>query len=388
MIARALAEKTLLLATQFPVVNITGPRQSGKTTLVRQLFADYQYVNLEHPDQRHAAREAPMELLSHSGKGLIIDEAQHVPELFSHLQLVVDERNQSGEFILTGSQQYLLMVRVAQSLAGRVAVLNLLPFSMRELEASETRKTTALSYMLNGFYPRLYDKGIAPTDFFPNYIQTYLERDVRQIVNVSDLDVFQAFLRLCAGRTGQLFNQSEVGKLAGVDQKTVSRWLSVLKTGFQVFSLSPYFQNFSKRIVKTPKLYFYDTGVACSLLGIRSEDDLRLHFARGALFENLIVAEILKSFFNQGIRPNVYFWRDHAGHEIDLLIDHGGRLYPIEIKASQAIGSDDFRGLEFFSTIAQGHIGEAYLVYGGEQNFSLSGIQVRSWKHLPVFSDA
>jgi hypothetical protein len=342
---------------------------------------------MEHPDQRLAAREAPMDLLTHRGKGLVIDEAQHVPELFSHIQLVVDEHNRSGEFILTGSQHYLLMERVAQSLAGRVAVLNLLPFSMAELESSEYRRPSALSYLLHGFYPRLYDKGIAPTDFFPNYIQTYLERDVRQIVNVSDLDVFQTFLRLCAGRIGQLFNQSEVGKLAGVDQKTVSRWLSILKTGFQVFSLSPYFENFNKRIVKTPKLFFYDTGVACSLLGIRTEEDLQLHFARGALFENLIVTDILKTFFNRGIRPDLYFWRDHSGHEIDLLVDHGGRLHPIEIKASQTIGSDDLKGLLYFKQIAEGHIGDAYLIYGGEQNFSMSGVQIRSWKNLPVFPD-
>ncbi len=386
MIDRVLAEKIQLLAAQFPVVSITGPRQSGKTTLVRELFADYRYVNLEHPDQRFVARESPMDLLNHRGKGLIVDEAQYVPELFSHIQLVVDERNTSGEFILTGSQHFLLMERVSQSLAGRVAVLNLLPFSMQELEPTPFRRTTALSYILNGFYPRIYDKGIAPTDFFPNYIQTYIERDVRQIINVSDLDVFQTFVRLCAGRTGQLFSQSEVGKLAGVDQKTVSRWLSILKTGFQVFSLSPYFENFNKRIVKTPKLYFYDTGVACSLLGIRSEDDLQLHFARGALFENLIITEILKSFLNQGIRPDMYFWRDHAGHEIDLLIDHGGRLYPIEIKASQTFGSDDLKGLHYFNEIAKGRVGEAYLIYGGEQNATISGIQVRSWTHLPDFS--
>ncbi len=385
MIARALSGKILYLATQYPVVSLTGPRQSGKTTLARQIFPDYAYTNLENPDTRLAAQTSPMDFLRHGRKGIIIDEAQYVPEIFSYIQVLADEHQQTGEFVLTGSQHFLFMEKITQSLAGRVAIFNLLPFSLNEVKGADFQKDTALEYIYNGFFPRLYDKGIAATDFYPNYIQTYIERDVRQLVNVSDLDAFQRFLRLCAGRTGQMFNQSEVGGLAGVDQKTVARWLSILKTSFQVFTLPPYFGNFNKRIVKTPKLYFYDTGLACSLLGIRSPEGLRDHFAYGALFENFIIVEVLKNLYNQGIRPSLYFWRDHAGHEIDLLIEEGGKLFPIEIKAAQAMHSNFFKGLNFFNGMTSSSPQQAYLIYGGDQNYSTAEGQVRSWDNLPEF---
>ncbi len=385
MITRAISEKIKQLAGKFPVVSVTGPRQSGKTTLVRQLFPDHKYVNLEHPDFRLAARQAPLDLLRHNAKGIIIDEAQYAPEIFSFIQLAADERNVSGEFVLTGSQHFLFMEKITQSLAGRVALFNLLPFSTNELKGTSFQQPTPLDYILKGFFPRIYDKDIAPADYFPGYIQTYVERDVRQIVNVADLDAFQTFLRLCAGRIGQLFNQSEIGKLTGVDQKTISRWLSILKTGFQVFTLPPYFQNFDKRIVKTPKLYFYDTGLACSLLSIRTVEELSLHFARGPLFENFVVAETLKNFYNRGIRPNLYFWRDHAGNEIDLLVEEGGRLFPVEIKAGQTIKSDYFKGLKYFTNLAGISPDHAYLVYAGEQNMTTADGRVASWDHLPEF---
>ncbi|HMQ89956.1 MAG TPA: ATP-binding protein [Flavilitoribacter sp.] len=386
MIYRAISEKIKALAAKFPVVSLTGPRQSGKTTLVRELFPDYKYINLEHPDYRLAAQQAPQELLRHGAKGIIIDEAQYAPDIFSYIQLAADERNIPGEFILTGSQHFLFIEKITQSLAGRVALFNLLPFSASELSGTPYQQKAPLDYILKGFFPRLYDKDIAPSDYFPAYIQTYVERDVRQIVNVADLDAFQTFLRLCAGRIGQLFNQTEIGKLAGVDQKTITRWLSILKTGFQVFTLPPYFQNFDKRIVKTPKLYFYDTGLACSLLSIRSTDELSLHFARGPLFENFVIAEIMKNFFNRGIRPNLYFWRDHSGNEIDLLVEEGGQLFPLEIKAGQTIKSDYFKGLRYFAQISGIPAENAGLIYAGDLNIPTAEGRVHSWDQLPQFS--
>lgn len=387
MIQRAVAEKVLYLASKFPVVSVTGPRQSGKTTLVRHLFPNYAYINLENPDARQAAKIAPRDFVRQSTGGLIIDEAQYVPEIFSYLQLEADEHNRPGSFVLCGSQHFLLMERITQSLAGRVGIVQLLPFSMEELLAAGVPRKNELSYIFEGFFPRLYARDIAPTDFYPAYIQTYIERDARQVVNITDLDAFQAFVRLCAGRIGNLFNQSELGALVGIDQKTAQRWLTILQTGFQVFTLPPYFRNFDKRILKTPKLYFWDTGIACSLLGIRSEAELHQHFARGALFENFIIVEILKGFYNRGIRPNAYFWSERHVNEVDLLIDEGGKLYPFEIKAAQIVKPAFFKGIRAFNE-ASGNAPElSALIYGGESSYwHPQGGQVRAWFDLPKFS--
>lgn len=383
MITRFISEKLLQLAEKFPVVSIMGPRQSGKTTLARELFPEHTYFNLENPDHREAARVSPRDFLRQRNKGIIIDEAQYVPEIFSYVQIEADERNQSGEFILSGSQNFLLMEKITQSLAGRVALFHLLPFSAEELKDTSYHQTSALGYMIQGFYPRLYDKQIAPEDYYPAYIQTYVERDARQVLNIADLGAFQNFIRLCAGRIGQLFNQSELAMLAGVDQKTARRWLSILQTSFLAFTLPPYFRNFDKRIVKTPKLYFWDVGLACSLLGIRSSEALEQHFARGALFENFVIVEILKGFYNRGIRPNAYFWRDSSGNEIDLLLDEGGKIYPIEIKAGQRIHADYFKGLNFFNKLSGVDPGSSYLVYDGSQNISSPQANIRTWDNLP-----
>ncbi len=384
MIDRALSEKILALSSKFPVVSLTGPRQSGKTTLLRKLFPDYTYVNLENPNQRIAAKTSPASFLQQKNKGMIIDEAQYVPELFSYVQVEVDEHRENGTYILCGSQHFLMMEKITQSLAGRVAVFHLLPFSVAELARSQYTQSHYLSYLFQGLFPRIYDQEIHPTDYYPSYIQTYLERDARQIVNVSDLGAFQTFVQLCAGRIGQLFNQSEIGSQAGIDQKTARRWLSILETGFQVFTLRPYFKNYQKRIVKTPKLYFWDTGLACSLLGIQSAAELNTHYARGALFENFVIVEMIKQFYNQGIRPNVYFWRDHAGHEIDLLVDHGGKRYPFEIKSGETLKADWFKGLRYFNELSNTPPKQSYLVYGGELNLNDEKGNVRSWNRLPA----
>ncbi|MDX2248741.1 MAG: ATP-binding protein [Bacteroidia bacterium] len=383
MIHRSVSEKILYLAQKFPVVSLTGPRQSGKTTLVRELFPDYAYLTLENPSHRQAAKEAPLAFLRQNSKGIIIDEAQYVPEIFSYVQLEADEHNKSGEFILCGSQHFLMMEKITQSLAGRVAIFNLLPLSFAELQNTEYKLNDYISYIFKGFFPRIYDKQIYPTDYYPNYIQTYVERDARQVVNITDLGAFQTFIQLCAGRIGQLFNQSETGSLAGIDQKTARRWLTILETGFQVFTLRPYFKNFDKRIIKTPKIYFWDTGLACSLLGIQTEEELLNHYARGALFENFIIVEMIKKFYNKGIRPNVYFWRDHSGHEIDLLFDIGGKLYPMEIKSGQVLQKGFFSGLNHFVEISGAEPRNACLIYGGDQNLDADSARVRSWNNLP-----
>ena len=383
MISRSISEKILQLAQKFPVISLTGPRQSGKTTLIRNLFPDYTYVSLENPSHRKAAQEAPQAFIRQHTQGLIIDEAQYVPEIFSYVQLEADENRRNGEFILSGSQHFLMMEKITQSLAGRVAIFNLLPFSLQELKATPHDYDSYFPYVFKGLFPRIYDQDISPNDYYPNYIQTYIERDARQIVNITDLGVFQSFIQLCAGRTGQLFNQREIGRLVGIDQKTARRWLSILETGFQAFTLRPYFRNFNKRIIKTPKLYFWDTGLACSLLGIQSQEELLYHHARGALFENFIIVEMIKQFYNRGIRPNVYFWRDHAGHEIDLLFDIGGKLYPMEIKSGQTYQHDYFKGLRYFQKVSQADPGDSFLIYGGDLNLDDERAKVRSWSRLP-----
>lgn len=385
ILPRNLSDKIKLLATKYPVVSVTGPRQSGKTTLVRQLFPSYTYCNLENPDYRTAARNAPRDFLRQNLHGLIIDEAQYVPELFSYLQTEADEKNQAGMFVLCGSQHFLLMEKISQSLAGRVGIVNLLPFSMEELVGGGLALPDVWELIFKGGFPRLYHMDIEPTDYYPAYIQTYIERDARQVVNISNLDTFQSFVRLCAGRVGQLFNQSDLGNLANIDQKTVRNWLSILQTGFQAFTLPPHFRNYDKRTVKTPKLYFWDTGVACSLLGIRNSNELLTHFARGALFENFVIVEILKSFYHRGIRPNAYFWRDRNGNEVDLLLDEGGVLHPIEIKAGQAVKTDFFKGIEVFNAVSGNNPDMAHVVYTGELSYKHPKAQIHTWNQLPKF---
>lgn len=383
MVHRAISEKILQLANKFPVVSITGPRQSGKTTVARALFPDYRYVSLEHPPSRALAEEDPESFLRGYDKGIVIDEAQYVPHLFSYIQVLADEHKRNGEFVLTGSQHFLFMEQITQSLAGRVAIFNLLPFSFEELKNTPWGDHTCEFYLFNGFFPRLYDQEIDPPDFYPNYIQTYTERDARQLVNLSDLSTFQRFLQLCAGRIGQLINQSQIGMELGVDHKTVSRWLSILQTGFQVFLLPPYFENYNKRIRKTPKLYFYDTGLACSLLGIQTVEQLDRHFAKGALFENFIVVELMKQFFNKGLRPQFFFWRDSSGHEVDLLVDFGGALYPIEIKSGRTLNSSFFDGLDYFNQLAALKAQNSFVIFGGAESQSRARGNVRPWNQLP-----
>lgn len=364
MIFRHLAKKAAELLGKYPILSITGPRQSGKTTLARMLRPDYRYVSLESLSEREFARHDPKGFLETYQNGVILDEVQYVPELFSYLQVLTDARQRNGEYILTGSQNFLLLEQITQSLAGRVAVFNLLPFSWAELSGTPHAPLSWEDYLVGGSYPRRVVQGIEPAFFYDSYLQTYVERDVRQVKNILNLGLFQRFIQLLAGRVGQLFNQSSLAVELGVDNKTVNAWLGVLETSFIAYRLPPYYQNFSKRIVKTPKVYFYDTGLAAYLLGIRSVEDLTVHFARGALFENLIINELTKNWLNRGHRPPFYFWSDQSNHEIDLLIDRGARLTAVEIKSGRTLQPDFFKGLRYFAGLAPST--EQALVYGGD----------------------
>jgi len=384
MITRTLQKHIVKMAEIFPVVAVTGPRQSGKTTLVRATFPTYSYVNLENPDDRQAAIEDPrMFLRYHGQKGTIIDEMQKVPELFSYLQQISDETKKMGNYILTGSQNFLLMEKVTQSLAGRVSVNNLLPFSLIELPQNTIINNDINQLLYTGMYPAIYDRKISPENYYPSYLQTYLERDVRSLKNISNLNVFQRFLQLCAGRAGQLLNLSNIGNELGIDGKTVRSWLSVLEASFIIFFLQPYFRNFKKRIIKRPKLYFYDTGLLCSLLGLNNPAQLTNHYLRGAIFENFIIGEYLKIKRHQGTNPNIYFWQDNSGNEVDLLIDNGGRLTAVEIKSGTTINQDFFKNLLKFRKFSGITSKDCYLIYGGEQSMPRQNAQVLSWRDLP-----
>lgn len=365
MISRTIASKVEELLTKYPIVSITGPRQSGKTTLTRMLRPDYQYVSLENPSDRLFAQQDPVGFLETYQNGVILDEVQYVPELFSYLQVYTDARQRMGEYILTGSQNFLLMGKITQSLAGRVAIFKLLPFAVEELQGTEYLSNDWESQLIQGFYPRKLVNSISSEDFYDGYLQTYIERDVRQVKNILNLDLFQRFIRLLAGRIGQMFNQNSLGVELGLDNKTINAWMSVLETSFVAYRLNPYFENFSKRLVSTPKVYFYDTGLAAHLLGIRTTEELSIHFAKGNLFENLVITELIKKSLNRGKRPQFYFWRDTAQHEIDLLIQNGVQLEAIEIKSGKTIQPDFFKGLNYLKKINPST--NLYVVYGGDQ---------------------
>jgi len=382
MIKRLLGSKILEAAKKMPVIAVTGPRQSGKSTLVKEIFPDYKYVNLEDIEMRKFAKDDPKGFLKNLGNRVIIDEVQNVPDLFSYIQVLVDEEKTTGRFILSGSQNLQLMESISQSLAGRVAIFNLLPFSLEELKGTTFELPNYENYMLQGFYPRIYDQGLNPTTWLLDYIQTYVERDLRQILNVSDLGTFRQFIEICAGRIGQLVNFSDIGSYIGVSYQTINIWVNVLQTSFIIHLVRPYHQNYNKRIVKTPKLYFYDTGLACALMNLRTIDDLNRHFAKGALFENFIINEIIKNHLNRQILPKHYFWNAAGVHEIDLVLDSGGKLFPIEIKSGRTINSNFFDGFKYFQPLSGATPEDSYLVYGGDEVQTRSIAHVLGWNNL------
>jgi hypothetical protein len=396
MIKRTLAIKLKEAAKQFPAITVTGPRQSGKTTLVKSVFKDHDYLSLELPDQRSFALEDPRGFLSQFDGPVILDEVQRSPELFSYIQVIIDkEPDRTGRFILTGSQNFLLLQSISQSLAGRCAVLHLLPFSLAELtgrqpislqtlskSALKNRKPPKAGLMetlFSGFYPRIHDKHLSPRDWLSNYCQTYLERDVRNVLNIGDIETFGRFMRLCAGRTGQLLNLSGLASDCGISHTTARRWISVLEASFIITLLRPHHRNFGKRLIKSPKLYFLDTGLLCYLLQVRSPEELFHRAERGAVFESFVVSELYKNFLHCGEQPHLYFWRDSAGHEIDVIVESGASLIPVEIKSAQTVASDFFDILAYWRKVSGGPDTPAVLIYGGDQSFRRSGVLVYPW---------
>lgn len=398
MIPRHLAKTLRAAARDFPVVTVAGPRQSGKTTLVQASFPRHRYATLEDPDTRTFATEDPRGFLDQFRGKVILDEVQRTPDLFSYIQGIVDGEDRPGRFVLSGSQNFLLAHRVSQTLAGRCAVLRLLPFSRSELVGTRIRDVAKLlssrrgtaptarqgsaglfETLFTGGYPRIHDKGLKPQNWLASYYQTYLERDVRDLLNVGDIEGFGRFIRLCAGRSGQLLNTSSLAADVGVSHTTVRRWLSILEASFVVHLLRPHHRNFKKRLVKSPKLYFLDTGLLCYLLRVHEPQALVSHAARGAIFETWVVSEALKNFYNRGVDPDIYFWRDSAGREIDLLIDRGETQIPVEIKSGQTIASDFFGGINYWRDLAGQPEALSGLVYGGDASYKRRGVSVLSW---------
>ncbi|GAB4252556.1 MAG: ATP-binding protein [Saprospiraceae bacterium] len=379
MIKRTLSDTLLGLSQKYPVVFLTGPRQSGKTTLLKSLFPGLPYVSLEDPDTFILVNEDPRGYLANYPEGAVIDEAQRIPQIFSYLQGIVDDKPEV-RFILSGSQNFLLMNQISQSLAGRAAVLNLLPLSMEEMQAAGLGFSSYEDAIYKGLFPRIYDRHLEPYEFYPSYLNTFVERDVRQLQNIGDLSTFTRFVRLCAGRVGQVLNVSSLATDAAISTNTAESWLSVLEASFILFRLMPHHKNFNKRIIKRPKLYFYDTGLAASLLFIESRQQLDTHYAKGALFENLIISEFLKYRLNRGRQPNLYFWRDNHGHEVDCVLDHAGELTPVELKSGKTMNKSYFDGLKYWNKLTGHPLEKSYVVYGGEQSLSTGFGQLLSWR--------
>ena len=386
-----IAEKTLRrYAKGFPVICITGPRQSGKTTLAKMTFPQKRYFSLEDPDVALLVRSDPRGFLQTWPEGLILDEAQYVPELFTYIKTIADMDPKPGKFVITGSQQFNLMEKITESLAGRAALLTLLPFSLSELSAVELWQELGgedpWKLMLKGLYPPLYDRDISSRDFYSAYIASYVERDLRQLVNVKDLGTFHIFIKFCAARSGGILNLSSLAADCGIAHNTARAWISVLEISGIIFLLRPYFKNFGKRLVKSPKLYFTDPGLACRLLGIQTVEQLFLNPLRGSLFEGFIISEILKNRLNRGETPDMWFFRDNSGMEIDLLLGDGEKLFAIELKSGKTFNEDMTSGLMRWQKISglSDEAQDRVLAYAGSQKAEFKGIKVIPWKDAAV----
>lgn len=375
MIKRSISEELLDCCTEYPVVTVFGPRQSGKTVLVRENFPDKPYYLLEDPDTRQAAEMDPRGFLGQMKEGAVLDEIQRLPALLSYIQGIVDKAQQPGMFILTGSHQPDLHRAISQSLAGRTALLTLLPFSLEELQQFQT-EWDAYDLIVKGAFPRLHEKNLKPERFFNGYLQTYVERDVRALISLKDLNRFQQFLTLLAGRIGQVINYTSLSNDTGVSATTIKNWISVLKASYVVFELSPFFENIRKRVVKSPKLYFTDTGLAAFLLGIRTAEQAARDPLRGGLYENLIILEIMKYRLNQGRRPDLYFFRDTHGGEVDLLIREQGKLFPVEIKSSVTFSKSFLKGIERFRSLTSNCRADGAVLYNGDQRFQVKNVHI------------
>jgi predicted AAA+ superfamily ATPase len=383
MFSRVVQVELENLTQQYAVVTILGPRQSGKTTIAKMTYPNKEYFNLENPDVRDFIAADPKAFLFNLDlkKGVILDEIQRLPELLSYIQSIVDENRTPGSFILTGSHQLQLNQVISQSLAGRTALLELLPLSINELTANNLNYTTD-EYLVNGFFPAIYKHNLNAIINSRNYIKTYVERDVRQIVNVKDLHSFQRFIKLCAGRVGSAINRESLGNEAGVSQNTVKNWLSVLEASYVTFQLQPYFENFGKRIIKAPKLYFLDVGLISYLLGIESPKQMNYDKLRGNIFENLVILEILKYYYNQGKDANIYFFRDSHNVEVDIILQVHNKLIPVEIKSSSTFNSSFLKNIKYFQKLAKERSPIGFLIYSGEQEHKLGNIEVINYKNI------
>ncbi len=377
---RNIEKEVLAMAKDYPVITITGPRQSGKTTLARHLFSHLPYQSLENPDTRLLAESDPRRFLNQFEKGAVLDEIQHVPQLLSYLQQIVDENKDECLFILTGSNQFSLLNNISQSLAGRTAVLKLLPLSISEIPSIKKLSTDEI--MFRGFYPAIHAYGLNPTKTYRNYYETYLERDMRQLIQIRELSLFQKFIRICAGRTGNLFNASAIADETGVSVKTIQSWTSILEASYIVMRLQPYHENINKRLIKSPKLYFYDVGLAIYLLGIEDPRQLTRDPLRGALFENMVIIELVKQRFNMGFDPNMYFYRDSHHFEIDIIQKKGNELIPFEIKSAQTFHPGFLKGLYRFKKLFNERVRDMFLVYDGEAQSTIQNVRLMNFRSL------
>lgn len=380
MIPRAITERLIYFTSKYPVVTLTGPRQAGKTTLLKTSFPAYKYVSLEDPDVLQMAKDDPRLFIRNYPDKTIIDEAQKFPELFSYLQTHIDNAEKEGMYILSGSHNFLLMESISQSLSGRTAILKLLPFSYDELSRCKMTKSSLDETIFTGTYPRIFNKSLLPTEFYPFYLQTYLERDIRLLKNISDISLFVRFLKLCSGRVGQLLNLSNLANECGISQPTAKAWLSVLEASYVIYLLKPYHKNFNKRLVKSPKLYFYDTGLACSLLGLSSHDQLYSHYMRGALFENWTIMEYVKHYYNKAKEPEIYFWRDNTGNEIDLLAEENTKLIAYEIKSGMTINPNSYKGLNYWKKLTGSPDDQLAVIYGGDISMETKFGKLIGWR--------
>ena len=386
MIPRDASPRVLRLLEGFPIVTVTGPRQSGKTTLVRALLPERPYVTLETPAQREFARGEPAAFLRQFADGAVIDEAQHAPELFSELQGVVDAAGRPGLFVLTGSQNLALLSRVTQSLAGRTALVELLPLSIAELRSAGLLAADFATHLIKGFFPAVYARSLDAHEWLHSYVVTYAERDVRQLAAIQDLSAFQRFLKLAAARTGQVLNLQSLGNDAGVADKTVKHWLSILETCYLIHFVRPHVARFGKRLIKAPKLYFTDVGLAAALIGMQSDEQVQAHPLRGALFETMVVNDLLKTRLNRGLREPLHYWRDNVGTEVDVVIERGTEVAAVEIKSGLVVAPDALRSLQLWRKYAaeRGHFSAIHpaVVYGGDARFTREGVDVMPWSGL------
>jgi uncharacterized protein len=382
MINRIITKKLIKVSKTFGVVSVTGPRQSGKTTLVKSVFPNHIYINLENLRDLDKVKSDPLSFINSIKNGVIIDEIQKFPELLSYIQISIDEDFVAGKFIITGSQNLLLLDKVSQSLAGRVAIIKLYPFSIEELAKEGLTTKSYIEQIQKGFYPAIYDKKQEPNTFYANYINTYVERDVRSIQNIGDLSVFTKFLQILASRIGQLLNLSDISSQLGVSHKTIDSWISVLEASYIIFTLEPYFNNYGKRIIKSPKVYFVDVGLAANLLRLDTPDEIENYYAIGGLFENLVILEIYKNILNNLSTSKLYFYRDKHGSEVDLLLDKGSKIEPIEIKSSSSFNSDFLKGIHYFNEISKSTTSTGTLIYTGETSWDIKNIKILNYKDL------